>query len=113
MIILHFLSVVQGALTSEARPTDATRDVLHNTLQTLRLIEQSLSARHQLSLVFNQKCGKNVKVSPDGRFARRVNPDWHFNHGVVLSSRCLADDEIFEVVIEKVTTRWTGSVEAG
>ena len=36
-----------------------------------------------------------------------------FNNGVVLTSRLLRKDELFEVRLDKMVTKWAGSIEIG
>lgn len=36
-----------------------------------------------------------------------------FNHGVVLSSRPLRSNEVFQVRIDKMVDKWAGSIEIG
>ena len=62
---------------------------------------------------FSSFHGCQVAVSADCRSAVRVNPLCEFNNAIVMSHRPLEDDEIFEVIVEKVVTCWSGSVEAG
>ena len=57
--------------------------------------------------------GEQVTVSRDRRSAIRINPLTEFNNAVVMSHRPLRDDEMFEIIVEKVVDRWSGSLEAG
>ena len=57
--------------------------------------------------------GEQVTVSRDHRSAIRINPLTEFNNAVVMSHRPLRDDEMFEIIVEKVVDRWSGSLEAG
>lgn len=36
-----------------------------------------------------------------------------FNNGVVLTSRPLRPNELFEVKLDKIVTKWAGSIEIG
>lgn len=36
-----------------------------------------------------------------------------FNNGVVLTSRPLKPNELFEVRLDKIVTKWAGSIEIG
>lgn len=36
-----------------------------------------------------------------------------FNNAVVLTDRCLLADELFEVRIDRLVDKWTGSIEIG
>ena len=86
-------------------------------------------------LRFHPRHGRNSIVSGDGRTASRPNARGEFNDAIVISSRPLHDNELFEVSLDNmvdrcshdVTTelhtsqkltsplccRWSGSIEAG
>ena len=42
-----------------------------------------------------------------------LSAEGEFNHGVVLTSRPLKDDELFEVEIVEMVDKWAGSIEIG
>ena len=62
---------------------------------------------------FSSYHGGQVAVSHDCRSAVRINPLCEFNNAIVMSHRPLKDDELFEVIVEKLVSRWSGSMEAG
>lgn len=62
---------------------------------------------------FSSFHGGQVVVSHNCRSAVRINPLCEFNNAVVMSHRPLRDDELFEVIVEKLVSRWSGSMEAG
>lgn len=64
-------------------------------------------------LRFNVLHGKNSTISPSGKTAARPNAVAEFNDAIVMSSRPLRDNELFEVSIDKMVDRWSGSIEAG
>ncbi|XP_036261681.1 neuralized-like protein 4, partial [Molothrus ater] len=45
--------------------------------------------------------------------ALRQNCRSEFNDAIVISNRALRDGELFEIVIQKMVDRWSGSIEAG
>lgn len=45
------------------------------------------------------------------KFLRSAIDD--FNNGVVLTSRPLKPNELFEVRLDKIVTKWAGSIEIG
>lgn len=57
--------------------------------------------------------GKNARVSNSGLTASRPRAFGEFNDAIVISNRALREGEMFEVVIEKMVDRWSGSIEAG
>lgn len=57
--------------------------------------------------------GKNARVSNNGLTASRPRAFGEFNDAIVISNRALREGEMFEVVIEKMVDRWSGSIEAG
>lgn len=90
-------------------------------------------------LRFHQLHGTNAVITNGGRTALRQNCRSEFNDAIVISnrycdfnppwttvwgvyppvmwipcpSRCLRDGELFEIVIQKMVDRWSGSIEAG
>ena len=64
-------------------------------------------------LTFHSRCGRFVHLSDDKRSASRNKAIDEFNNGVVLSNRPLNDYELFEVVIVKKVSKWSGSLELG
>ena len=61
-----------------------------------------------------QSChGENAIISLNGRVATRRSARGEFNDAIVVSNRPLADNELFEVVVERMVDRWSGSIEAG
>ncbi|XP_041739983.2 neuralized-like protein 4 isoform X1 [Coregonus clupeaformis] len=64
-------------------------------------------------LRFHQLHGTNAVITNGGRTAFRQNCRSEFNDAIVISNRCLRDGELFEIVIQKMVDRWSGSIEAG
>jgi neuralized-like protein 4 len=64
-------------------------------------------------LRFHTLCGKNARISNNGLTASRPNALGEFNSAIVISNRPLRDNELFEVIIEKMVDRWSGNIEAG
>ena len=64
-------------------------------------------------LTFHHLHGTNSTILNNGRTAMRPNATGEFNDAIVTSSRPLKDNELFEVTIEKMVDRWSGSIEAG
>ncbi|EDW41441.1 neuralized-like protein 4 [Drosophila sechellia] len=64
-------------------------------------------------LCFHTRCGSLVKLSPNFRSAERRRPLDEFNNGVVMTHRPLRDNELFEIRIDKLVDKWSGSIEVG
>ncbi|XP_076270318.1 neuralized E3 ubiquitin protein ligase 4 isoform X2 [Rhynchophorus ferrugineus] len=64
-------------------------------------------------LTFHSNCGTHAEVINNGRTAHRPNASDDFNNGVVLTARPLKTGEFFEVRLDKVVTKWAGSIEIG
>uniref|UniRef100_G3Q6T0 Neuralized-like protein 4 n=1 Tax=Gasterosteus aculeatus aculeatus TaxID=481459 RepID=G3Q6T0_GASAC len=64
-------------------------------------------------LRFHHLHGTNAVITNGGRTALRQNCRSEFNDAIVISNRCLRDGELFEIVIQKMVDRWSGSIEAG
>lgn len=64
-------------------------------------------------LRFHSRCGSLIKLSSNGRTAERRRPLDEFNNGVVMTHRPLRDNELFEIRIDKLVDKWSGSIEVG
>ncbi|XP_058119601.1 neuralized-like protein 4 [Anopheles ziemanni] len=64
-------------------------------------------------LLFHPICGSHASVTHSGRTALRPNASDDFNNGVVLTRRTLRPNELFQVRLERVVTKWAGSIEMG
>lgn len=64
-------------------------------------------------LLFHHNCGSHAAVVNRGSTAHRPNADDDFNFGVVLTNRPLKPNEVFEVKLDKMVTKWAGSIEIG
>ncbi|XP_075345784.1 neuralized-like protein 4, partial [Mycteria americana] len=64
-------------------------------------------------LRFHRLHGTNALITNGGRTALRQNCRSEFNDAIVISNRALRDGELFEIVIQKMVDRWSGSIEAG
>jgi len=53
----------------------------------------------------------NKQLTKDVNFFCSAIDD--FNNGVVLTSRPLKPNELFEVRLDKIVTKWAGSIEIG
>ncbi|XP_029196603.2 neuralized-like protein 4 [Acropora millepora] len=93
-------------VAQERQPEESTAIILPQDLNPSNSVVNS-------GFKFSSFHGCQVAVSADCRSAVRVNPLCEFNNAIVMSHRPLEDDEIFEVIVEKVVTCWSGSVEAG
>lgn len=64
-------------------------------------------------LRFHTRCGSLVKLATGHRTAERRRPLDEFNNGVVMTHRPLRDNELFEIRIDKLVDKWSGSIEVG
>lgn len=62
-------------------------------------------------LRFHEHCGSLVKLSNGQRSAERRRPLDEFNNGVVMTYRPLRDSELFEIRIDRLVDKWSGSIE--
>lgn len=65
------------------------------------------------SLEFNEKCGSGIVLSHYRRRAARAHPESEFDNALVFSKTILVERTLFEVVIEKKMTLWSGSLAIG
>jgi len=64
-------------------------------------------------LRFHHLHGRNARISNSGITSSRPNALGEFNDAIVITNRPLRDGEHFEIVIERMVERWSGSIEAG
>lgn len=64
-------------------------------------------------LTLHPICGSHACVTHSGRTALRPNASEDFNNGVVLTKHPLKPNELFQVRLERVVTKWAGSIEIG
>ncbi|XP_024082725.1 neuralized-like protein 4 isoform X2 [Cimex lectularius] len=64
-------------------------------------------------LRFHERTGSLVKLSCNGRSAERLRPFDEFNNAVVMTSKPLVDDQLFEIRIDRLVGKWSGSIEVG
>jgi neuralized-like protein 4 len=64
-------------------------------------------------LRFHHLHGRNASITRQGKTAARPNARGEFNDAIVMSNRPLRDNELFDVVIDRMVDRWSGSIEAG
>ncbi|XP_011150194.1 neuralized-like protein 4 isoform X2 [Harpegnathos saltator] len=85
-----------------------------NTLQLQGLDSEDVGEEEPPDrLMFHTCCGTHADVINNGRTAHRPNAIDDFNNGVVLTSRPLKPNELFEVRLDKIVTKWAGSIEIG
>ena len=64
-------------------------------------------------LHFHHLHGRNAVIGGSGKTACRPNARGEFNDAIVYSHRPLRENERFELRIDKMVDRWSGSIEAG
>lgn len=64
-------------------------------------------------LHFHERCGFLVKLGNNNRAAERIRPTDEFNNAVVMTHRPIRDNELFEIRIDRLVTKWSGSIEVG
>lgn len=57
--------------------------------------------------------GKNARICNNGQTALRPHAFGEFNDAIVFSNRPLRDGELFEVTLDHMVDRWSGSIEIG
>lgn len=62
-------------------------------------------------LRFHNRCGTLVKLTGNQRTAERRRPLDEFNNGVVMTHRSLRNDELFEIRLDRLVDKWSGSIE--
>ena len=64
-------------------------------------------------LRFHERKGSLIKLSNNNRTSERRRPYDEFNNGVVMTHRPLRDNELFEIRIDRLVDKWSGSIEVG
>lgn len=77
-----------------------------------RQLESSFRVKEN-SLRFNSKCGSLIYLLNEGLTAFRRNHHDEFNNGVVMTNRTLENNEMFEIRINTLVDKWSGSIEMG
>lgn len=62
-------------------------------------------------LKFHERSGSLIRLSNGNRTAQRLRPLDEFNNGIVLTHRPLMDGELFEIRIDGMVDKWSGSLE--
>ena len=62
---------------------------------------------------FHSSCGSHAAVINGSVTAHRPNANDDFNFGVVLTNRPVKPNEVFEVRLDRMVTKWAGSIEIG
>ncbi|KAL1457888.1 hypothetical protein WDU94_008070 [Cyamophila willieti] len=103
------LSLDQTTMALLARLDEITLDDADSTVTDL---SDTLSSSGD-KLHFHSKTGSLVHLSNEARTAERIRPLDEFNNAVVMTHRPLQDDELFEIRIDKMVEKWSGSIEVG
>ena len=61
-------------------------------------------------LRFHDRKGSLIKLSNNNRTGERRRPYDEFNNGVVMTHRPLRDNELFEIRIDRLVDKWSGSI---
>ncbi|CAG9781935.1 unnamed protein product [Diatraea saccharalis] len=77
------------------------------------MTSEGATALAQDRLRFHPRCGILVKLSNNNKSAERARPLDDYNNGVVMTHRPLADNELFEIRIDRLVDKWSGSIEVG
>lgn len=92
------------------RHNTRTEEEFYSCIENIDLLPES---DYYNRLTFHTKCGAHAQVINNGKTALRPNAADDFNNGVVLTSRHLKVGEMFEVRLDRVVTKWAGSIEIG
>ncbi|XP_063229643.1 neuralized-like protein 4 [Bacillus rossius redtenbacheri] len=102
----------EAEINNDRATTTSTTDLVASLS-----VNVSVGERHNNEAVdrlrFHERCGSLVKLSGGGRAAERRRPLDEFNNGVVMTHRPLRDNELFEIRIDRLVDKWSGSIEVG
>uniref|UniRef100_A0A182QPD3 NHR domain-containing protein n=1 Tax=Anopheles farauti TaxID=69004 RepID=A0A182QPD3_9DIPT len=98
---------------SATATTSATTVAVATASSSSGTLEACMSSDPADKLRFHTRCGSLVKLSANCRTAERRRPLDEFNNGVVMTHRPLWDNELFEIRIDRLVDKWSGSIEVG
>lgn len=62
---------------------------------------------------FHRLCGKNVSLDDNCTTAKRIHPTKTYGDCICFTNTPLVNDEMFELQVEELVTRWSGSLCLG
>ncbi|KAL7035128.1 hypothetical protein ACKWTF_008239 [Chironomus riparius] len=98
--------------THVSQNIDIPLSVELNVESTLSLIDSPFFDPND-KLRFHSRCGSLVKLTGNFRCAERRRPYDEFNNGIAMTHRPLRDNELFEIRIDRLVDKWSGSIEVG
>ncbi|XP_013179010.1 PREDICTED: neuralized-like protein 4 [Papilio xuthus] len=104
---VSLMEVVSYEPTVNTFPKSSRDEYVYNC------VESPCAYYNQDCLRFHPRCGVLVRLSHYNRTAERARPMDDYNDAVVMTSRPLRDDELFEIRIERIVHKWSGSIEVG
>jgi hypothetical protein len=69
------------------------------------------SGNNNSKIRFHERHGTLIKLGNNSRTAERKRPLDEFNNGVVMTHRPLRDNELFEIRLDRLVDKWSGSIE--
>jgi hypothetical protein len=69
------------------------------------------SSGNSSKIRFHERHGTLIKLGNNSRTAERKRPLDEFNNGVVMTHRPLRDNELFEIRLDRLVDKWSGSIE--
>lgn len=110
----------QVTVVSEEPATDEESSSIQVSQNIEIPMSVELSVDNELSfndpndkLRFHARCGSLIKLTSNSRSAERRRPFDEFNNGIAMTNRPLRDNELFEIRIDRLVDKWSGSIEAG
>ncbi|CAG2213549.1 unnamed protein product [Mytilus edulis] len=98
--------------------TQLSNQIVNDLTRSADILSTSNTSNAEASpsndmLTFHQKCGSLIKLTNEMRTAERKRPLDEFNNGVVMTNRPLKNDEMFEIRLDILVDKWSGSIEVG
>ncbi|KAL3861342.1 hypothetical protein ACJMK2_007378 [Sinanodonta woodiana] len=90
-------------------------DLATRTTEPVITLDEPIESQNNSNdrLQFHERCGTLVKLSNNHLTAERRRPLDEFNNGVVMTNRPLKNDELFELRLDRLVDKWSGSIEVG
>ncbi|GAB6019762.1 Neuralized-like protein 4 [Chamberlinius hualienensis] len=104
-----------NTVTNESRHNEVNNDNLtdNNSSADNDAVNLTDANANCQRLGFHEKTGSLIVLSNNGRSAERRRPFDEFNNGVVMTNRPLKNNELFEIRIDRLVDKWSGSIEVG
>ena len=112
-IISIFLSLQAATAAANAAVAAATQSGIALASTSGAVGGAGGGAYNNNKIRFHERHGSLIKLLNNNRTAERKRPFDEFNNGVVMTHRPVKDNELFEIRLDRLVDKWSGSIEVG